>query len=737
GARSEIWAFGFRNPWKLSFNEKNGELWIGDVGWELYEMVYLVKRGGNYGWSVMEGPQPVRGEIEPGPGPILPPIADHHHVESKSVTGGHVYRGKRLKSLAGAYIYGDYVTGKIWGLKNRGDEVTWHEELASSSLQVIAFGRDREQNFYVLDYAGGIYRLAENPDKNQNSDFPRKLSQTGLFTSTADQHASPGVVPFTVASHHWSDHATASYLVGVPGQDPITLEKGVFSFPEGTVLAKTLSTRTNRTQSDSNRVMETQLLLYQGGQWDAYTYAWNEDQTDAELVSAKGTERVLKITDPGIPGGSENYSWRYHSRAECLTCHNTRHNQLIGFLVPQLNHETPAGRQLDILQQSGLVRWAEWDKAAADKKPSSADLPSLANPQAAEADLAARARSYLFTNCAHCHMPGGGGTATIDLRHEVTLELTKTIGAKPSQGNFLLQDARIIAPGDPTGSVLLYRISKTGSGHMPHIGPSLVDTAAVNLLGNWISGMPREETSLITRRMQEKQQSEQFVDAATGEDDRRKIAESLLATSSGALALSVAMQDNPVDPALVNQIARDRPLHISDLFDRYLLPGQRTERLGSVINPDQILRLRGSQQRGRQLFVQEATVQCRNCHQLGGAGKQVGRDLSDVGIRLTRNQILESILYPSRKIEPAYSSYIVETVDGRILTGLLKSKDEQQLVLVTVDAKEVTLATEDVDLLVRQPKSLMPDLLLRDLTAQQVADLLAFLVSQKKPPAAP
>ncbi|MFP6751904.1 MAG: PQQ-dependent sugar dehydrogenase, partial [Pirellulaceae bacterium] len=271
GARPEIWAFGFRNPWKLSFNKKNGELWIGDVGWELYEMVYLVKKGGNYGWSVMEGPQPVRGEIQPGPGPILPPIADHHHVESKSLTGGHVYRGKRLKSLAGAYIYGDYVTGKIWGLRNRGDEVTWHEELSSSSLQVIAFGRDRERNFYVLDYAGGIYRLAENPNRSQNSDFPRLLSQTGLFASVADQQPSAGVASFTVASHHWSDHATASYLVGVPGQEPISLEKGAFSFPEGTVLAKTLSTRTSRSQSDSNRVMETQLLLYQGGQWDAYS----------------------------------------------------------------------------------------------------------------------------------------------------------------------------------------------------------------------------------------------------------------------------------------------------------------------------------------------------------------------------------------------------------------------------------------------------------------------------------
>ena len=743
GARPEIWAFGFRNPWKLSINERNGELWIGDVGWELYEMVYLVKRGGNYGWSVMEGPQPVRGEIQPGPGPILPPIAHHHHVESKSITGGHVYRGKRLKSLTGAYIYGDYVTGKIWGLRNRGDEVTWHKELAHSSLAVIAFGQDRQSNLYLLDYAGGIYRLVENPDKEQNNNFPRRLSETGLFASVRAQQPAEGVVPFTVASPHWADHASASYLVGVPGSDPIELRKDVLSFPEGTVLAKTLSIRTDRTRSESSRAIETQLLVYQGGEWDAFSYAWNDDQTDAELVPAEGSQRDLQIKDPAIPGGSENYSWRFHSRAECLTCHNTRHGQLIGFLVPQLNHsigkqQSASISQLDTMRQNGLIRWIEHQEAAADKKPSSADLPSLVDHRDDSEDLTARARSYLFTNCAHCHMPGGGGTATIDLRHSVTQELTKTVGAKPSQGNFLLQDARIIAPGDPHGSVLLYRIAKTGSGHMPHIGPRLVDSASVNLIRNWIASMqPQGATELINRRRQEQQLSRQFVDSSASEQKRRQLAESLLATPSGALSLSVALQGERIDPDLVQQIVKDRPLHISDLFDRYLLESQRTKRLGELINPAEILDQKGNIQRGRQLFVQEVTVQCRNCHQLAGAGKQVGRDLSDVGLRLTREQILESILYPSRKIEPAYSSYIVETIDGRVLTGLLKLKTDQQVVLVTVDAKEVSIPADEVALLVRQPKSLMPDLLLRELTAQQVADLLAFLVSQRKVPNSP
>ena len=101
GVRPEIWAFGFRNPWKMSFDRATGDLWVGDVGWELWELVFKVKRGGNYGWSVMEGPQPVNVEARRGPTPILPPIKVHPHSEAASITGGYVYHGTRLPELSG------------------------------------------------------------------------------------------------------------------------------------------------------------------------------------------------------------------------------------------------------------------------------------------------------------------------------------------------------------------------------------------------------------------------------------------------------------------------------------------------------------------------------------------------------------------------------------------------------------------------------------------------------------
>ncbi len=117
GSRPEVWAYGLRNPWRMSFDRASGALWVADVGWELWEMVYQVERGGNYGWSIMEGPQSIHPDWKRGPTPILPPVKAHPHTEAASITGGFVYNGHRLKELVGAYIYGDWVTGKIWALR--------------------------------------------------------------------------------------------------------------------------------------------------------------------------------------------------------------------------------------------------------------------------------------------------------------------------------------------------------------------------------------------------------------------------------------------------------------------------------------------------------------------------------------------------------------------------------------------------------------------------------------------
>src|SRR5581483_2338123 len=187
--RPEIWAYGFRNPWRMSFDRATGDLWVGDVGWELWEMVYRVKRGGNYGWSVMEGRQQVRPSAKRGPTPILPPTLDFPHTEAASITGGFVYRGQRLKDLIGCYVCGDWVTGRLWGTRFDGDKIVSHREIAQSPLHIVAFGEDNAGELDFLSYgdAGAIHRLVPNEAaKAATTKFPRRLSETGLFASVKD-----------------------------------------------------------------------------------------------------------------------------------------------------------------------------------------------------------------------------------------------------------------------------------------------------------------------------------------------------------------------------------------------------------------------------------------------------------------------------------------------------------------------------------------------------------------------
>ena len=165
GARGEIWAFGLRNPWRFSFDRETGELWAGDVGQNRYEEIDLIERGLNYGWNVMEGlhcfsASRVRSEAEACQGPGLAlPVIEYGRDGGCSVTGGHVYRGDRLPELTGAYVYGDFCSGKIWALKHDGSGVTEHRLLVDSDLRIPAFGEGPLGEIYILSFGGGIYRL--------------------------------------------------------------------------------------------------------------------------------------------------------------------------------------------------------------------------------------------------------------------------------------------------------------------------------------------------------------------------------------------------------------------------------------------------------------------------------------------------------------------------------------------------------------------------------------------------
>jgi len=164
GARPEIFAYGFRNIWQISNDPKTGHIWVGDVGQDLWEEVNIVERGGNYGWSIREGTQPFSGVVSAVE--TVDPVWIYDHREGKSITGGHVYNGSELPMLSGRYVFGDYVSGRVWALaldpetgKADNQEISWN------GLPVYGFGVDEAGEMYVTTASPtgqGVYRLVRD-----------------------------------------------------------------------------------------------------------------------------------------------------------------------------------------------------------------------------------------------------------------------------------------------------------------------------------------------------------------------------------------------------------------------------------------------------------------------------------------------------------------------------------------------------------------------------------------------
>jgi putative heme-binding domain-containing protein len=797
GARPEIWAYGFRNPWRMSFDQVTGDLWVGDVGWELWEMIYRVKRGGNYGWSVMEGRQPVRPEAKRGPTPILPPTLDFPHTEAASITGGYVYRGKRLKDLVGAYICGDWVTRKLWGTRFDGDRITWHKELAQGTERIVAFGEDNAGELYFVNYddPGTIHQFVPNEaGRDWEPNFPTRLSDTGLFASVKDHEPAPGVLPFSINAVQWADHATAERFVALPRQtaariydSPVEIPGGFYSgsvfFPKDGVLAKTIFMEMERGKPLSRKRLETQILHFDGTLWHGYTYQWNDEQTDATLVPAGGSSNSITVVDAQAPGGKRQQNWHFHARAECMRCHNPWAGHTLAFTLPQLNRDhlygSTADNQVRTLRHIGLITLLHRDDGKDQPAPDK-PLPKLVDPYDANGDINLKARSYLHVNCSHCHQFGAGGTADLELRYDSQIDQTKTVEVRPAQGTFEIFSAHILSPGDPFRSVLYYRMCKLGAGRMPHIGSEIVDEQGVRLIHDWIRQLPirKDERAMVEKlrapddpasRASEREEAEEQIkkialeiareqgrdtitaedrqkaeiqyktrassDAKTRTNEQTEAIERLLSSTSGAMVLAKAVAEKRIaDPTRAQVLAaalkRPEP-QIRDLFERFIPDDQRVKRLGTAIKPEQILSLKGDAGRGKELFFKSAVLQCANCHRVNGTGNTLGPDLSQIAKKYTRAQILESILEPSKTIDPKYVAYLVETIDGRVQSGLLVERTDKEVVLKIVGDKEIHIPASKVQTVVPQKNSLMPELLLRDLTAEQAADLIEFLTSLK------
>jgi uncharacterized repeat protein (TIGR03806 family) len=650
GARPEIWAYGLRNPWRMCSDPGTGHLWVGNNGQDLWETAYLVRRGDNYGWSVYEGSHPFYLERRRGPTPHVAPTIEHPHSEFRSLTGGVVYRGKVLPELDGAYIYGDYSNGRIWGMKHDGERPTWHRELADTSLQIAAFRVDHRGELLIVDHGGGLYRLVPRPKGEKQPPFPVLLSQTGLFSSTEKGEVDPAVLPYSVNAPGWNDGAHAERFLAVPGAAKVGFDSGrAWSFPDGSALVQTLSLEREPGRAGSRFRVETRVLLRQQGEWEGYSYRWNPEQTDATLVPKGGEVAEFERGGPQAAGDAARQSWRFPARAECMGCHSRAANFVLGVTGSQLNRDHDHGGTID--NQLRALDHVGFFSGALPKAP--IDLERLVDPGDATQDLERRARTYLHVNCSVCHVEAGGGNAKMELGLGTPREKMNLLGARPQHDTFGLVDAMLVAPGDPGRSVLLQRVSRRGRGQMPPLVTSRVDEAAVKLLRDWIAGLKP-----------------------------------------------------------------DRPF-VRDWGMDDLLPS--LDRLESGRSIDS----------GRDAFRDAG---CLQCHRIGGEGGVVGPDLAGVGRRLSRRDLLESILLPSKAIADEYAVFQVETADGLSVSGRIEREDDRVVVLRPPSSDGVvTIEKANIVGRRRSEQSNMPAGTVNILAKEQILDLLAYLISDPQP----
>lgn len=314
--------------------------------------------------------------------------------------------------------------------------------------------------------------------------LPPLLSQTGAFADTRSLAPNTALIPYDLIVPFWSDGAAKARLISVPdGQKIKFAPTGEWVFPRGTVFVKTFRLATNELKPDSQRRLETRLLVCDadGGVYGA-TYKWRADNSDADLLDTNLTEPIAVQTATGV----RKQQWYYPSRTDCLTCHTANAGFVLGVKTRQLNRDFtyPSGMTDNELHAWNRLGLFDTNLAGTELK----KLSALANATDTKRSLADRARSYLDVNCANCHRPGGT-VAFFDARYDTPLARQSLI-----DGRVLIDQridgARVIAPNDIWRSILFMRANTTEAFKMPTLARNTIDVQGMALLRQWIESLP-------------------------------------------------------------------------------------------------------------------------------------------------------------------------------------------------------------------------------------------------------
>ncbi len=464
----EIYASGLRNPWRWSFDEPTGDLWLGDVGQGAREEINRIERGGNYGWDCREGF--IAGPSACSTAGLIEPLSDYPHANGdNSITGGFVYRGNAVPVLRGRYVFGDFGSGRIWALEDDGQGGYSNDELIDTPYNISSFGLGADGELYFADYGNGRIRLLGSSGGGGADAVPSSLADTGCVDASDPTVPASGLIPYAVNAPFWSDGAAKERYLALPDGERIgRTAAGDFDFPAGSVLLKSFRL--------AGRLIETRLLMrHPDGVWAGYTYEWNEAETAATRVTGGKTRQV---------GGQ---TWIYPSEGECMLCHTSAAGFSLGPEIAQLNGSLAYPESGVTANQLATLEHIDLLSPALPGPPDT--LPALADPANAGAPLTDRARAWLHTNCAQCHRPGGPTPSSLDLRATTALAAMNACDALPQAGDLGISDPRLIAPGDAARSVLLARVNSRDANGMPPVGSSEIDSSGVTLLTDWINSL--------------------------------------------------------------------------------------------------------------------------------------------------------------------------------------------------------------------------------------------------------
>lgn len=347
---------------------------------------------------------------------------------------------------------------------------------------------------YGLDEPEAIAAYLNNtfPDTEPEASagIPQLLSETGAFADLATLEPSTGLIPYSLNQPFWSDGAKKFRWIAIPNDgthdtstEQITFsEDGVWAFPPGTVVVKHFELPTNHENPAETQRLETRFLVITAdSSVYGFTYKWNDDQTDAELLE-EGLQETLAVR---TPAGIEFRTWEYPDRTMCGTCHTTVAGKIIGPRTRQLNGDLyyektdRTANQLTTWNHLGMF------SEVLDEN----EVPSFltTSPQTdLQASLDNRARSYLDSNCGYCHRPGSLRNALFDARLATPIENTGMLNGF-AFNNLSILGGAIIVPGDTSKSLIYQRMrSLENQVAMPPLAKHLVDSAGVALIEQWI-----------------------------------------------------------------------------------------------------------------------------------------------------------------------------------------------------------------------------------------------------------